>query len=101
MSAEAVTNLDDLESNGVVLPELSRRLVDYLNLGDSSWAGFPRLPDQNAGRVFILLTGHSTTGLDRIVQIDGDTVRMTHPSEHLVLDEKQATYTGMAHRSLT
>jgi endonuclease YncB( thermonuclease family) len=84
----AITGLDDLENTVVILPKLFRRLVDYLRLGDSSLAGFPAFLDQAADRFFILSTGHSTTGIDQVVEVDGDTVRMTHPPEDLVFDEK-------------
>jgi hypothetical protein len=33
-------------------------------------------------------TGHSTTGLDAVVEVDGNTVRMTHPATDLVFDQK-------------
>ena len=87
-SGATITDLDVLQDSVVILPKLFRRLVDYLHLGDPSLAGFPAFLDQAADRFFILSTGHSTTGLDEIVDVDGDTVRMTHPAEDLVFDEK-------------
>jgi hypothetical protein len=33
-------------------------------------------------------TGHSMTGLDSIVEVDGNNVRMTRPIEDVVFDEK-------------
>jgi hypothetical protein len=66
----------------------SARLADYLRLGDPSLAGFPAFLDQAADRFFILSTGHSTTGLDEVVEVNGNNVRMTHPIEDLVFDEK-------------
>ena len=51
------------------MPKLFRRLVDYLRLGDPSLAGFPAFLDQDADKFFILSTGHSTTGLDAVVDV--------------------------------
>lgn len=87
-SGATITGLDDLQDTVVILPKLFRRLVDYLHLGDPSLAGFPAFLDQAADRFFILSTGHSTTGLDEVVDVRGDVVRMTHPAEDLVFDEK-------------
>jgi hypothetical protein len=70
------------------MPKLFRRLVDYLHLGDPSLTGFPPLLDQAADRFFILSTGHCTTGLDEVVAVQQDTLRLTHPIEDLVFDEK-------------
>jgi hypothetical protein len=72
----------------VIVPMLFRRLVDYLHLGDDSMAGFPAFLDQAADKFFILSTGHSTNGLDAVVEVTGNTVKMTHPIEDLVFDEK-------------
>jgi hypothetical protein len=85
-----VTGLSSLTDDVVILPKLFRRLVDYLQLGggDPSLAGFPAFLAQARDRFFILSTGHSTTGLDAVVEIvNGDTVRMTRPAEDLVFDE--------------
>jgi endonuclease YncB( thermonuclease family) len=83
-----VTGLDALRDDIVIVPKLFRRLVDYLHLGDTSMAGFPAFLDQAADKFFILSTGHSTTGLDAVVEVDGDKVKMTRPIEDLVFDEK-------------
>ena len=83
-----VTGLEVLEDDIVIVPKLFRRLVDYLHLGDDSMAGFPAFLDQAADKFFILSTGHSTTGLDAIVEVTGNEVKMTRPIEDLVFDEK-------------
>jgi endonuclease YncB( thermonuclease family) len=83
-----VTGLDALQDDIVIVPKLFRRLVDYLHLGDDSMAGFPAFLDQAADKFFILSTGHSTTGLDAVVKVAGNNVRMTRPIEDLVFDEK-------------
>jgi hypothetical protein len=51
-------------------------------------AGFPAFLDQAADKFFILSTGHSTTGLDEVVEVTGNNVKMTRPIEDLVFDEK-------------
>ena len=83
-----VTGLASLEDDIVIVPKLFRRLVDYLHLGDDSMAGFSAFLDQAADKFFILSTGHSTTGLDTVVEVDGNNVKMTRPIEDLVFDEK-------------
>ena len=55
------------------MPKLFRRLVDYLLLGDDSMIGFPAFLDQAADKFFVLSTGHSTIGLDAIVEITDTT----------------------------
>jgi len=83
-----VTGLPSLEDDIVIVPKLFRRLVDYLHLGDDSVTGFPAFLDQAADKFFILSTGHSTTGLDTVVEVTGNTVKMTRPIQDLVFDEK-------------
>ncbi|MGW6725801.1 hypothetical protein ACWF9G_07835 [Nocardia sp. NPDC055029] len=85
-----VSSPTSLSEDVILLPKLFRRLADYLELGDGdlSLDGFPAFLAQAADRFFILSTGHSTTGLDAITVIDGQTVRLTHPPTDLVFDEK-------------
>jgi hypothetical protein len=83
-----VTGLDVRQDDIVIVPKLFRRLVDYLHLGDDSMAGFSAFLDQAADKFFVLSTGHSTTGLDAIVEVTGNNVEMTRPIEDLVFDEK-------------
>ncbi|PSJ30498.1 nuclease [Streptosporangium nondiastaticum] len=87
-SGAKVTGMSSLTEDVVILPKLFRRLVDYLRLGDTSLTGFPVFLASKADRYFILSTGHSTTGLDFVIEVtNGQTVRMTHPVEDLVFDE--------------
>ena len=76
-----VTGLEVLQDDIVIVPKLFRRLVDYLHLGDDSMTGFPAFLDQAADKFFILSTGHSTTGLDAVVEVTGNNVKMTRPIE--------------------
>ena len=87
-SGADITGLDALQNDIVIVPKLFRRLVDYLHVGDASMAGFPAFLDQAADKFFILSTGHSTTGLDAVVEVDGNKVKMTHAIQDLVFDEK-------------
>jgi hypothetical protein len=87
-TSAAVTGLTALEDDIVIVPKLFRRLVDYLHLGDDSMAGFPAFFDQAGDKFLILSTGHSTTGLDAVVEVTGNTAKMTRPIEDLVFDEK-------------
>ena len=53
------------------------------------WPGFSALSSiRPADKFFILSTGHSTTGLDVIVEITGNNVKMTRPIDDLVFYEK-------------
>jgi hypothetical protein len=83
-----VNGTASLEDDIVIVPKLCRRLADYLHLGDDSMAGFPAFLDQAAVKFFILSTGHSTIGLDAVVEVNGNNVRMTRPIEDLLFDEK-------------
>ncbi|MDT5246270.1 MAG: hypothetical protein QOD36_3646, partial [Mycobacterium sp.] len=78
-----MSGLDSLQNDVVIVPKLFRRLVEYLHLGDPSLAGFPAFLDQAADGLFILSTGHATVGLDLIVEVQGNNVRMTRPIEDL------------------
>jgi hypothetical protein len=93
-----VTGLEVLQDDIVIVPKLFRRLVDDLHLGDDSMAGFPAFLDQAADKFFILSTGHSITGLDAVVEVTGNTVKMTRPIEDLVCDEKYSCYRVSASR---
>ncbi|MFE3203792.1 nuclease [Embleya sp. NPDC055664] len=87
-SGAEITGIPSITDDVVILPKLFRRLDDYLRLGDPSLEGFPAFLAQHPDRYFILSTGHSTTGLDFVVEVtDAQYVRMTHPPEDLVFDE--------------
>ncbi|MEV6197905.1 nuclease [Streptomyces sp. NPDC051920] len=79
-----------LTESAVLLPKLFRRLADYLQLndGDPSLEGFRAYLEQREDRLFVLSTGQ-WTGFDTIMDVtNGDTVRLNHPPEDLVFDEK-------------
>ncbi|MFE9629390.1 nuclease [Streptomyces sp. NPDC006463] len=87
LDGASVTGMSSLQDDVVILPKLFRRLVDYLNLGDRDLAGFPAFLAQAADEFWIISTGHSTTGLDAVVEVIDSKVRMTHPAEDLVFVE--------------
>ena len=84
-----VDGLASLTESVALLPKLFRRLADYLVLGagDPSLAGFGAFLEQRADRVLIISTGQFT-GLSTVVEVTEQTVRMSHPPEDLVFDER-------------
>jgi endonuclease YncB( thermonuclease family) len=89
LGAALPAGLDNLQQDVVIMPKLFRRLVDYfaLNQPDISLSGFPAYLAQRDDRVTVLPTGQ-WTGLDTVVTVKNQTVRMTVPPEHLVFDER-------------
>lgn len=83
-----VTTLDALEDQVVILPKVFRRLIDYLALGggDTRLDGFREFLAMRQDRLFVLPEAHAT-GLDTIVEVTGQTVRLTHPPEDLIFLE--------------
>jgi endonuclease YncB( thermonuclease family) len=86
IDVQALTTLTD---DAVILPKLFRRLVDYLNLNgdDPSLAGFKDHLAQQDDRLYVIPTGEKT-GLDTLVEVSGQKVRLTRRPEELVFDEK-------------
>jgi endonuclease YncB( thermonuclease family) len=84
-----VQALATLTDDAVILPKLFRRLVDYLHLNgdDPSLAGFKDYLAQQDDRLYVIPTGQKT-GLDTLVQVSGQKVRLTRRPEELVFDEK-------------
>ncbi|WP_031165406.1 hypothetical protein [Streptomyces durhamensis] len=83
-------DLDSLTGDSVLMPKLFRRLADYLilNDGSSSLAGFRAYLEQRDDRLFVISTGQST-GFGTVVDVfNGNSVKLTHPPEDLVFDEK-------------
>ncbi|MFB7477133.1 nuclease [Kitasatospora sp. NPDC056184] len=83
-----VNGLASITDQQVLLPKLFRRLADYLRLFGPALDSFPaylagegeefRVPEQRA----------AVRGLQHLVEVSGDTVRMTRPIEDVVLVEK-------------
>jgi endonuclease YncB( thermonuclease family) len=85
-----VATIDTVVDEIVMWPKLFRRLVDYLVLSDDdvSLAGFSGYLAQRADRYTILSTGHPTTGLDLVVKVNGQTLKLTRPYEDLMFEER-------------
>ncbi|MEU6144559.1 thermonuclease family protein [Streptomyces sp. NPDC047081] len=88
-SGAKITGLDSLTTSAVLLPKLFRRLADYLVLGDGnpSLDGFHAYLAQRDDRLLIVSNGQ-WTGFDTVVDVAADAVKLTHPPEDLVFDEK-------------
>ncbi|MFF4274074.1 nuclease [Streptomyces sp. NPDC001536] len=82
-----ITGLATLTDEAVLLPKLFRRLVDYLALNMPVTC----VPAYLAGvrdRYSILSTGERCVGLHKVVEVtNGQTVRMTHPSDDLLFED--------------
>ncbi len=83
-----LTSLAALDERLVIMPKLFRRLVDYLALGAGSisLAGFGAFLATRDDRLFVVSEGHAT-GFDNIVEVSGQTVRLSHPPEDLIFIE--------------
>jgi hypothetical protein len=84
-----VAALSTLTDHALILPKLFRRLVDYLHLNgdDPSLAGFKAYLAQRDDRLYVISAAQKT-GLDTIVAVDGQTVRLTRRPEDLIFDEE-------------
>ncbi|MFD3947902.1 nuclease [Streptomyces sp. NPDC058579] len=73
----------------VIYPKFFRRLGEYVLENDGSPAldGFLDYLRRKADKFTILSTGHFSTGLDLIVEVDDGKVRWTHPVEDIVYEE--------------
>jgi hypothetical protein len=84
-----VADLQTVTDQAVMMPKLFRRLVDYLHLNhnDPSLAGFKRYLAERDDRLLVVSTGH-LTGFDTIVDVQGQTLRLTAAPEDLVFQER-------------
>jgi hypothetical protein len=84
-----VESLATLTDEAVILPKLFRRLTEYLQLNapDPSLAGFAAFLNRQADGLWIVPTGEKTD-YATVVDVAGQTVRMTRLPEELVFDEK-------------
>jgi hypothetical protein len=84
-----VASLATLTDDAVILPKLFRRLADYLQLNgdDPSLAGFETFLRQQDDELWVIPTGQKT-GLDNLVGVSGQTVKLKRPPEELVFEEK-------------
>jgi endonuclease YncB( thermonuclease family) len=84
-----VESLATLTDEAVILPKLFRRLADYLQLNgdDPSLAGFDAFLTQQDDQLWVIATGQKT-GLDNLVDVSGQTVKLKRRPEELVFEEK-------------
>jgi endonuclease YncB( thermonuclease family) len=84
-----IQTLATITDDAVILPKLFRRLADYLHLNDDdpSLAGFPSFLAQNDDRLYVIPTAEKT-GLDTIVEVDDQVVKLAWLREQLIFDEK-------------
>jgi endonuclease YncB( thermonuclease family) len=87
-SGVVVASLATLTDDAVLLPKLFRRLVDYLQLGsgDVSLARFADYLRQRNDRLYVIPTAQRT-GLDTLVEVDGQSLRLTVDPEDIVFEE--------------
>lgn len=75
----------------MILPKLFRRIAEYLALEADQTsvdlAQFPGFLAAHADALFTVPDGHATT-LDTLVEVTGQTVRLTVPPERIVFAEK-------------
>jgi hypothetical protein len=79
-----VESLQSITNEHVILPKLFRRLAEYLEAGGSV-AGFEEFLVAKDEEVIVISTVH-TTHFDTVVEVEGDTVRMTEPPENLIFE---------------
>ncbi|MDQ4142995.1 MAG: nuclease [Actinomycetota bacterium] len=79
-----VEGLGSITDEHVVLPKLFRRLAEYLE-GGGPVAGFEEFLEAKDEEVIIISTVHPTH-FDTMVEVEGDTVRMTEPPENLIFE---------------
>jgi hypothetical protein len=77
-----VDGLGSITDEHVVLPKLFRRLAEYLEAGGPV-AGFEEFLEARDEEVIIISTVHPTH-FDTVVEVEGNTVRMTEPPENLI-----------------
>jgi hypothetical protein len=79
-----VEGLDSITDEHVILPKLFRRLAEYLQAGGSV-ASFKEFLEAREEEIIVISTVHPTH-FDTVVELDGNTVRMTEPPENLIFE---------------
>jgi len=91
VSGFTLTSRAQLADELVILPKLFRRVAEYLALEADQTsvdlAQFPGFLAAHADALFTVPDGHATT-LDTLVEVTGQTVRLTVPPERIVFAEK-------------
>jgi endonuclease YncB( thermonuclease family) len=79
-----VEGLDSITDEHVILPKLFRRLAEYLEAGGSV-AGFVEFLEAREEEIIVISTVHPTH-FDTVVEVEGNTVRLTEPPENLIFE---------------
>ena len=79
-----VEGLDSITDEHVIMPKLFRRLAEYLQAGGSV-AGFKEFLEVREEGIIVISTVHPTH-FDTVVEVEGNTVRMTEPPENLIFE---------------
>lgn len=79
-----VESLESITEEHLILPKLFRRLAEYLEAGGSV-AGFKEFLEAREEEIIVIPTVHPTH-FDTVVEVDGDTVRLTEPPEDLIFE---------------
>jgi hypothetical protein len=87
-SGATITTLADLTNTIVIVPKLFRRLAEYIALGagNVSLAGFKAFLASHDDRLYVIPDGHAT-GFDTIVDVEGQTVKLTSDITDLIFVE--------------
>ncbi len=85
-SAVTVNDITSITDTHPIFPKLFRRLADYLVGFGSELQGFKEYLEARQEQVFIL-SRQQFTHFDTVVEVEGQTVRMTAPPEDLVFTE--------------
>jgi len=79
-----VEGLEAITDEHVILPKLFRRLAEYLEAGGSV-EGFEEFLAARDEEVIVISSVHPTH-FDTVVEVKGNTVRMTEPPENLIFE---------------
>jgi endonuclease YncB( thermonuclease family) len=82
--ATEIQNQQQLEEDFVIMPKLFRRLTEHLQ-GGGSIANFKEFLASKQEGIFIIHTAHPTH-FDTVVEVEGETVRMTVPPEDIIFE---------------
>lgn len=84
-SGFTVDNIQSITEEHVILPKLFRRLAEYLQTG-GNLDGFLEFLEQKDDGVTVLSPNAHFTHLDDLIEIAGNTVRLTEPPENLMFE---------------
>ncbi len=82
----SVSDLGTLTDDVAILPKLFRRIMDYMGAGGKI-DGFKDHLMKNCDPLVRIKEAHFTR-LDAVVEVNGDTVKMTEPPENLIFVDK-------------